>query len=170
MNKILCPWCKQEIEIRICDAEGNIPLDQDTYKKNPWSGLFYCLYHPDKMDHPCPIATFKDEPLGKNLYDSEDEAYAAAIRRPLQKPLTLKEACESEEPCVYMETIDSDAIEAVRVIEDGKNAYGETTYCTYMLDDDNLNWEAERRYGKTWRCWATKPSEEERSAAKWEEL
>lgn len=93
-----------------------------------------------------------------------EDAYAAAMRRPLQKPLTLEEACGSEEPCVYVEFKGSEYIKAgdcvlspcakyiVDITMIGINAVG------HFKDAD---------YGRVWRCWATKPTQEEREEAKW---
>ena len=94
------------------------------------------------------------------------EAFTAANSRHIQKnPLTLEEMfeligsgkpfathCESfEDPITYVNLwIDNKVIEPI-----GKS-----------ISIDKILWDA---YGKTWRCWATKPTDEERAAAQWEE-
>lgn len=37
-----------------------------------------------------------------------------------------------------------------------------------FVGTDSLVWYDKVDYGKTWRCWAEKPTEEERKAAEWE--
>ena len=87
------------------------------------------------------------------------EARAAALRRytPPIKPMTFEEV----ERIVRSDNIDD---ETPLYLEDvyGHNCWEISYKMTYMcraLKDD---------YGKTWRCWERKPTEEERSAAEWE--
>ena len=86
------------------------------------------------------------------------------LRRPLQKPLTLHELLE----------MIGHGLEAVTFCE----AKGDNqTYATIWIDDnvvdcqgitpkDNISYET---YGKLWRAWAARPTDEERAAAPWEE-
>lgn len=80
----LCPFCKKEIQILVCDKEGNIHRESG-YEENPWSGLSFALGHwineENKPEEDCPIATFPDEILGTHLYDTREEAIAAWNRR-----------------------------------------------------------------------------------------
>ena len=93
-----------------------------------------------------------------------EEAYAAALRRPLQKPLTLEEACDDENLCVFLE------------IKDEPDIYVSILHPDFSFDSCGIDLLIEEEgtcyklstYGKFWRCWATKPSDEERSASKWE--
>ena len=48
---------------------------------------------------------------------------------------------------------------------DGSAKDGFVFYETHNSDELKL---MERDYGKTWRCWARKPTDEERAAAVWE--
>ena len=70
-----CPFCRGVVSIIVCDDEGNI--HEDEYEKHPWSGLRYMLKH-DTTDVPmhksCPIATFEDEAIGTQIYNSRKEA------------------------------------------------------------------------------------------------
>lgn len=99
--------------------------------------------------------------------DGEDTpalCYEAALRRPRQNPLTLHELLEMIGP----------GLEAVTFCE-GKS-FGQT-YATIWIGGrvidalgiepkENISFDS---YGKTWRAWATRPTDEERAAAPWEE-
>lgn len=92
MDKAICPWCGGEIRIGICDDEGNPRTPE--YLDNPYSGVGYILIH-ERKDIPegqtCPIATFDNDEnqLGSVIYDTPEAAYAAATRRPPNRPLTF---------------------------------------------------------------------------------
>jgi hypothetical protein len=88
----------------------------------------------------------------------------AAMRRPLQKPLTLHELLEMIGP----------GLEAVTFCE-GKSfgqTYatiwigGQVIDCLGIEPKENISFDS---YGKTWRAWAARPTDEERAAAPWEE-
>lgn len=93
-----------------------------------------------------------------------DDVKAAAMRRPLQKPLTLEELKALIDP----------GDEVVTYCE-AKGA--ERTYANIWIGDlviDVIGYEPKNttcfeHYGKTWRAWATRPTDEERAAAQWEE-
>lgn len=96
--------------------------------------------------------------------DTPEKAYEKAIRRPLQKPLTLEESIVKDR-VVWLEH---------------RELYGSTP-CACVLSDTSqvvhifrlgnalAGFVTVRKYGETWRCWATKPTDEERAAAKWED-
>lgn len=71
-KKLTCPFCGREVRIVVCDDEGNIHPDE--YEDDPWSGLGYMLVHEEADGVQCPIATEPDEPLGRLIYDSREEA------------------------------------------------------------------------------------------------
>lgn len=85
------------------------------------------------------------------MKSSNDEALQAALARPLQKPLTLEEAKK----------------ELALWIEYPPNIYYHRA-CLYPVLY-SADFRAESTYGIGWRCWATKPTDEEREAAKWDE-
>lgn len=93
------------------------------------------------------------------MYHSMDESPA------MQKPLTKEELrgliAAGHEVVIFCET-KYDSQTYATIIYDGKmfDRYGETPGVKHM------NFET---YGKTWRAWATMPTEEERAAAPWEE-
>lgn len=88
-------------------------------------------------------------------------AVDAAMRRftPMQMPLTLDEVasiiwCRTNlPPMVYVET-------KVFAVASGWRSYKD--FCDHL---DNMC----DTYGKAWRAWAHKPTDEERAAANWEE-
>lgn len=87
------------------------------------------------------------------------QSKTAALRRytPPIKPMTFEEV----ERIVRSDNIDD---ETPLYLEDvyGHNCWEISYKMTYMcraLKDE---------YGKTWRCWSRKPTDEERSAAEWE--
>lgn len=90
---------------------------------------------------------------------------APAYVPPLQKPLTLKELKAlidaGREAVFYAETIRHKETYA-NIVCNGKtfDRYGKGPGA------DNLRFET---YGKQWRAWASRPTDEERAAAPWEE-
>lgn len=63
-----CPFCKQPIDIGICDVDGNIKGFDSEFDTN--SGVYYFLEHVKDNNHPCPIAHYKGECLGTYHYDT----------------------------------------------------------------------------------------------------
>lgn len=72
MGKLICPFCGKKVDILVCDDEGNV--HDKGYEENPYSGLGYILSHVMKYGMQCPIAHYKDEQLGINIYESREEA------------------------------------------------------------------------------------------------
>lgn len=103
-------------------------------------------------------------PKGKTI---EDAYTNADIKRPLQKPLTLEEAVELSaiEPKVILEEADSRMLYAADVYRAKNESY---LFAEFLGINGRFEFSA-INYGKDWRCWATKPSDEEREAAKWDE-
>ena len=114
-------------------------------------------------------------PIGRsteNVENAKAVARVAALRRytPPIRPLTLEEAYEadhcyiefdtkgSSEPRVVllvMMTAKSQNKKRVEVLEFGEDE----GYCRKLDCND---------YGKTWRCWERKPTEQEMREAEWE--
>lgn len=95
-----CPFCGRVPKIVPCDDEGNLHLEAG-YEENPWSGLGYQIMHQALTDgaaEDCPIASFKGETIGTNIYDTREEAIATWNRQPHtqvdNKPLTVAELLE----------------------------------------------------------------------------
>lgn len=101
----------------------------------------------------------------ERLKAEEDKADEAAMRRPLQKPLTL---CELS---ALIDT-DDDVVTWCESCIDA-HAYANIWYQGKCIDRDgdtlDVRLMAFDAYNKTWRCWATRPTDEEREAAPWEE-
>lgn len=89
------------------------------------------------------------------IKSTKERALEAAMKRPLQKPLTCDEglaALNAGNP-VWIEERHK---EGGWKVPEGLN-------CVSITDDDR------KLCGITWRPWATRPTDEERAAAKWEE-
>lgn len=140
MDKVICPWCGSEMEY----------IDVLVIGGNESSEYYY----------ECPECEARSP-----LANSEEEALNAALSRPLQKPLTLEEAMEGKEPgvcaeyrvpgCIFYAFVSDSEFDGMCSIE----SIGRSTPCIAIIAD----------YGKEWRCWAMKPTDEEREAAKWED-
>lgn len=88
-------------------------------------------------------AATDDEQLRDDLY--------AWVGKPSLKPMTWEEVKSASE-CAWIEDKKFDYASGYRS-SDGVRGWAK------VLQED---------YGKTWRCWSRKPTDEERSAAEWE--
>ena len=86
-----------------------------------------------------------------------------ALDKPMQKPLTYDEVIASENP-VWAES------SIAGVLDDWFYPFAandkEMELLTYGVNEGWIK--SKMLYNKTWRCWATRPTDEERSAAAWE--
>ena len=144
-DKILCPWCGAEMKIISNWAEWNEEFVAHTRCWNCQSNG--------------PTARARNE------IQAEKGAIEAALRRytPPLKPMTLEKATGAEDPvwfestgnvlcvcdCVFTPDMDGGAVEV------------------YMMGRKGYSLLLSRQYGKTWRCWERKPTDEERSEAEW---
>lgn len=134
-----CPYCGSEMSYE-CTYESGLAYSC----KNCWSESPFIKY--------------------KDGEDTKALCYEAAMRRPLQKPLTLEELKALIDP----------GDEVVTYCE-AKGA--ERTYANIWTGDlviDVVEYEHKNsvcfeNYGKIWRAWTTRPTDEERAAAPWEE-
>lgn len=97
--------------------------------------------------------------------DTEAEAYTAAMQR-WQEPnrmLTLDEIKELR--AVWVEDISRGIAPAIVFPNDTKNY--SCVVADYDASDDNV-WFDNAEYGKHWRCWLRKPTQEERENVPWE--
>lgn len=138
--KPICPWCGREMHLF-----SRTPLKQPPYWYN-------C------PDEKC----FGSSPVAM----TKKEALAAALRRPLQKPLTLRELHRlirtGEDAAIYCEA------------KGDPHAYATIIHEGMTVDRDGEKIPAKslafERYGKTWRAWhPVRPTDEEREAAPWED-
>lgn len=86
-------------------------------------------------------------------------AHGVTVREQ-QKPLTVEELQE-DTVCWYEERNDN-----IVPVEIGRCT---SFIAMYFIGGDVPIEEKKWDYGKTWRCWAEKPTEEERKMAKWRE-
>lgn len=97
--------------------------------------------------------------------NSKESANAAATQRYVEplKPLELHEVTGSEEPCVFLEINNMEPIWACDCVisSDLKGVH------ISFIGDRGCTLVAMFDYCKTWRCWARRPTDEEREAAGW---
>ena len=87
-----------------------------------------------------------------------------ALDKPMQKPLTLEEAINSEWT-VWIE-INGWTNPRAGDVWASKRLEGYAMFA--FVGESPRSHAAMNRYGKGWRCWASRPTDEEREAAKWE--
>lgn len=127
--------------------------------------------------------------LGEHILHQSDViellvgALRDALEKPMQKPLTLEELSRYEDKPVFVEVgfrkpnwdkpkITHSKWYLLRWFGKGAEQYRNhidfVTSC--VPDNDGCYCESFRRtqYGRTWRAWASRPTDEERSAAAWE--
>lgn len=86
----------------------------------------------------------------------------------MKKPMTLEEALQAK--AVWIEDDGCETgVELYPVLYYAKGYPKKSVFITAMDNEDNQAWLNNEEYGITWRCWASRPTEEERAAAKWEE-
>ena len=87
----------------------------------------------------------------------------------MQRPLTLEQVKENR--AVWIEDDGCETGEELYPALYYAEGYPQHTVFTYLDEDlgEEDAWLNNTQYGITWRCWATKPTEEERANAEWEE-
>jgi hypothetical protein len=145
LTKILCPWCGAEM---VRDGEALVRSDEVAV----WMRCISCGASSPLIKGPQTL----------NLEKLYDMAHAAALRRytPPLKPMTLEEL---EKRIAEFDIRDGDTYYVER-----KDSYSSRISAMYIWYDLFLRKDAKELYGKTWRCWERKPTDEERSAAEWE--
>lgn len=89
-------------------------------------------------------------------------AHGVTVKEP-QKPMTVEEAAGTNEP-VWYEYYKHPIVIPADVVYSHSAPFLEI----YKLGAISVLSMREDSYGKTWRCWAEKPTEEERKNALWE--
>ena len=86
-----------------------------------------------------------------------------ALDKPMQRPLTYDETLVAEDP-VWVES------EIPGVMDDWFYVYGGDDEEAELLGfGDEENWiKVKAMYNRTWRAWASRPTDEEKEAAAWE--
>lgn len=112
----------------------------------------------------CDIVQLDD--MLKSMYDISIERLSD-----LERPMTLKEALDSTDPCIFLETNPSigDKIYAVRLerLYDGEQQPVETCE-VYQIGIESPIRLFLQFYGKTWRCWKSNPTREDRLSVDWD--
>lgn len=97
------------------------------------------------------------------IKSTKERAYKAAVLRQPQKPLTLHEV--NEQDCVWLE--DRDKTTVVPALRERAPLYdADAMFLTHGNRYIFVDW---NDYVTRWRAWAQEPSDEERSAATWNE-
>lgn len=155
--KVLCPYCGAEMEeCEMADLLGFLsPAIYDLVVDRCTATYMYN----------CPEC-WACTPMAKTM----KEAYTIALRRPLQKPLTLDEITktiyclpcwlEEEDDRLSPDVLDRDSVGFFFKMQAHMMRQGIDECVPHYPEDE---------YNITWRCWATVPTREEREAAKWEE-
>lgn len=139
-NPPLCPWCGTEMS----------PCTYETTKEG-WVGYCKCV----ECDAESPYVIHCD-----SWEDAVKKAHRKATERMKLKPLTLFEV---EEICKNGSHSSLWYDEDTSVESD--NDFVDLSEVTRWIGDHHG---AREYYGRTWRCWTRKPTEEERRAAPWE--
>lgn len=102
------------------------------------------------------------------LRSTKDLAYMAAQKRPTQRPLMLDEAANAD--YCWIETRNGYYVEPCN-IGSPHLPYMPHTRPVYLIGTsaERPNMYPDSGYGSVWRCWAEKPTDTERQAAKWED-
>ena len=141
-DKILCPWCGEEMKPAV-------------YKRRAdWEVEYSCR----KCGASGPIQRASKEK------DAEEAARAVALQRhtPPIKPMTLEGVWKEDDPMWVEHKNGALYIGDFYMSMSAKNGWDVQTLGSVkprlLLED---------YYGKTWRCWERRPTDEERSAAEW---
>lgn len=83
-----------------------------------------------------------------------------ALEKPMQKPLTLEDVLKIDDYGEAWWVEYEEGFVTPTILDNDYHQYGEQILdgFTFELAD----------YGKTWRCWVSRPTDEEREAAAWE--
>lgn len=149
-EKVLCPYCGAEMgtewsRVKIFDE---------------WKDLYDAHRRCVKCGAQGPFVR------AQTLEAAREAARAAALRRytPPLRPMTLEEATRTEEN-VWYEFSGSTHIARINCVKNPEiKVYTEI----YTLLQGSAWLVTSDLYGKTWRCWPRKPTEEEMRNAEWE--
>lgn len=101
--------------------------------------------------------------INANLEEVVDALISHGVTvREMQKPLTLEELRRIEEQPVWCET---EATRTPCVVK--RSLIDKEDAIFYALGSECPIFFSIETYGQIWRCWAEKPTEEERKAAEW---
>ena len=92
-------------------------------------------------------------------------AHGVTVKQ-MQRPLTLEEVHELKAVWIEDPFEDYD-MPLYPAIYWGKGNFTYSVFIANIDDGEEKAWCDNETYGYDWRCWAEKPTEEERKAAKW---
>lgn len=146
-DKVLCPGCGEEMQI-----QGPF-----FHRKN-YSGFFHC----ESCGWESPTG------FGDTKKEAEENARQAALRRyePPIRPMTLEEL-EADSYCYpcWIEDVIYRPLFPEVLDKDSTGYFGKIDAANHKMVDYFMP----KEYGKTWRCWPRRPTDEEREAAGWED-
>lgn len=146
VDKVFCPYCGSEMK----------PVIGDTLT-NGYIATYSC---PACKANSPRILGVRDQHDAENMARMLARSCTDMVKN---RVLTLEEVTGSEEPCVFLESKHLKPIWAVDCViaPDCKSIQVEYIH-------SNTNYKGCDDYGKTWRCWAHRPTDEERAAVPWE--
>lgn len=153
-NPALCPYCGAEMEADIVETKSD--------------GSLSCFGFMRCSEDDC----YSASPMvfGQNKEETERKLYTAAQRRyvPPIKPMTPEEIRQHYDS-------DHSSIGAQALYIESKDVdWGYWAIIDYYAEELCAVWSAcgdmfhGCDYNRTWRCWARRPTDEERAAAAWE--
>lgn len=150
---VICPYCGQYMRLMALPKFPDGKL---------WTGLMKCSNAECKAASPI-VSGISEE-------DAREKAINAAVREyaPPFRPLTLLEATESE--YCYIELKNAESSEMSKFSTMGRVSYDDdpAKACIWRIGTNTPTSAQRHMYGLTWRCWARKPTPEERAAVTWE--
>lgn len=155
-KSVLCPWCGAEMKAAVPGVHKRLGEPYDIY-----CSTFYVCHGCGATGPRTEVIIGDDDGLADKTRECMEKAYTDALCRPLQKPLELHEASDRRTP-VWMEGRNG-MLEMADVV----NVSDAQRFAVFFFGQRNHVVLSEVGYGETWRCWATKPTDEERQAAAW---
>lgn len=138
-------------------------------------GLELCRYDPDpgmplKSEVSCDICPYWDDTYGCRMNDMFDDAIAL-LKAQEPRVLTLGEARGSLKQPIWKETRSShkDLYTGWVLVYDIQTGQGITGTRLGMAEPSGrVVWYRLEDYGAKWRCWTSRPTDEQREEVKWE--
>ena len=122
------------------------------------SGLEHCIQGSIGCHMGCPYA---DEPACRQVLCRDAISVLDAAQ---PRVMTLEKIQDGG--CYWFEAGKDFVIRPVICIRNEEDAW--KRYVCFAWQFGTFSWEADD-YGKTWRCWTARPTEEQRKAVKWNE-
>lgn len=160
-----CPYCGNPMRLFVEDNRQKVPRDHPDYWECAKDWQFVAFYTCDMCNRRTMTTIKSPQAHGSDLEKVKIEAFAEAMARPLQKPLTLQKLHKlirsGDDVAIYCESKGDDHAYAT-ILYDGNAIERDCT----KIRSKSLVFE---NYGIGWRAWAQRPTDKERAAAPWEE-